>query len=90
MATKQTTTKPSRRQQPAKFVIPWRNRGIPDKPSARRAMLREISRTVDNAALHTILYWGLQTAVKSDERADLAELARIRAARVRRGKAVRS
>jgi hypothetical protein len=53
---------------------------MPDKPAAQRSMLREVSRTVDDQAIHSILRWGLSYAQDSDTRADLAELTRLKAA----------
>jgi hypothetical protein len=70
-----------RRPQPATPVtIPWTHRGIPDKPTARRRMLREISRAVDDEAIYSILYWALSRARNCEQRAAVTELARIKAA----------
>lgn len=80
MANSKTTTKPRRRPQPAKPIIPWKHRGIPDKPAARQRMLREIARTVDDQAIRSTLWWALANACESDTRRDLAELDRLRLA----------
>jgi hypothetical protein len=79
MAKTKSTTKPRRRPQPASPRIPWKHRGIPDKPAAQRRMLHEMARRLDDKAVSYIVYWALMEAVRSDERADLAELQRIKA-----------
>jgi hypothetical protein len=69
---------PKRRPQPAPVIL-WKHRGIPDKPAAQRRMLHEMARRLDDKAVGYIVYWALLEAVRSDERADLAELQRIKA-----------
>jgi hypothetical protein len=85
MANRKTSTKRRRRPQPRNPIrLRWEDQGIPDKPDARRRMLREVSRTADDQAIHSILRWGLSCrTIPADELIHLNDLTQAQAKRLK-------
>jgi hypothetical protein len=84
MAKTSRITKPSGRQRPANLIrIRWEDRAIPDKPDARRRMLREVSRTADDQAIHSILWWARLPTIPADEMVCLKDLTPAQAKRLK-------
>jgi hypothetical protein len=73
MAKTSLITKPRGRQ----------HRAIPDKPDARRRMLREVSRTADDQAIHSILWWARLPTIPADEMVCLKDLTPAQAKRLK-------